>query len=79
MVKATDISEYKVMKGIVGFYVGRSCLISYDGQTYSEPYDRTSDYFETYEEAENYLNRYIYPSEDEVSEQQEWEDYDPYC
>lgn len=80
MAKVIEISDYKVMESAAGFYVGRSCLTAYDGEIVSEPYDRASDYFETHEEAANYL-RYIGPEEPDVdvSEQQEWEDYDPYC
>jgi hypothetical protein len=78
MEKVIDISDYKVMKSAAGFYVGRSCVTDYDGDLVPEPYDRASDYFETHEEAASYL-RYISPEEDDVSEQQEWEDYDPYC
>lgn len=80
MAKVIEISDYKVMESAAGFYVGRSCLTAYDGDVIPEPYDRASDYFETQEEAASYL-RYISPEEPEydVSEQQEWEDYDPYC
>jgi hypothetical protein len=80
MAKVIDISDYKVMESAAGFYVGRSCLTAYpDGEIVPEPYDRASDYFETHEAAASYL-RYISPEEeDDVSEQQEWLDYDPYC
>lgn len=78
MAKVIDISDYKVMESAAGFYVGRSCLTAYDGDIVPEPYDRASDYFETHEGAASYL-RYISPEEPDVSEQQEWEDYDPYC
>jgi hypothetical protein len=81
MAKVIDISDYKVMESAAGFYVGRSCLTAYpDGEIVPEPYDRASDYFETHEAAASYL-RYISPEEPEydVSEQQEWENYDPYC
>jgi hypothetical protein len=78
MAKVIEISDYKVMESAAGFYVGRSCLTAYDGDVIPEPYDRASDYFETYEAAESYLH-YISPEDDDVSEQQEWEDYDPDC
>ena len=81
MAKVIEISEYKVMESAAGFYVGRSCLTAYPGgEIVPEPYDRASDYFETHEGAASYL-RYISPEEPDVdvSEQQEWEDYDPYC
>lgn len=81
MAKVIEISEYKVMESAAGFYVGRSCLTAYDGDIIPEPYDRASEYFETYEDAESYL-KYICPEDDEdddVSENQEWLDYDPYC
>lgn len=80
MAKVIEISEYKVMESAAGFYVGRSCLTAYETDIIPEPYDRASEYFETYEEAASYL-RYISPEEPDVgvSEQQEWEDYDPDC
>lgn len=89
MAKVIEISEYKVMESAAGFYVGRSCLTAYDGEIILEPYDRASEYFETYEAAESYL-KYICPEDDEVDEDaddysgdvdenQEWLDYDPYC
>lgn len=77
MGKVIEISDYKVMESPAGFYVGRSCLTAYGGDIIPEPYDRASEYFETYEAAESYLG-YLCP-EDEVSESQEWEDYDPDC
>lgn len=79
MAKVIEISEYKVMESAAGFYVGRSCLTAYDGDIIPEPYDRASDYFETYEAAESYLNYISTEDEDDVSENQEWLDYDPYC
>ena len=95
MAKVIDISDYKVMESAAGFYVGRSCLTAYDGDIIPEPYDRASDYFETHEAAASYLRYispeepdveiddgegdYEYAEEPDVSEQQEWEDYDPYC
>ena len=44
------LSEGKVMRSDLGFYVGRTSL--------DKPYDRWSEYFNTYKEAQLWLENY---------------------
>lgn len=44
--QSNKISEYKVLKSNAGYYIGRTY------GAWAEPYDRATEYYRTYQEAE---------------------------
>lgn len=77
------ISEYMILESAGGEYVGRVCEVDYGDYTTIEPYDRASDYMPAdmvekvmreLKETQALEGYWV-----DVTESQEWEDYDPDC